>query len=376
MARARRLPLSVQLEGSRLIVVLNQSDDRTILPGAQILAIDGQPAEKVIAKVWTVLPGDGDIPTGRAREFRHFDQLYWFFFGQTDHFTVRVRETSGMEHVVELRGITDAEREKIDNPVNTPVMAGFQKISWTRENVALRFLRDSNVAELHIGYFVGDDFPKSLESAFKSLQERKTKTLIIDLRNNGGGHDQYGAMLVSYLMSSPFRYFDRIDVKTINPSFVPYTNLSQETLETLRVGTVKQSSGIYRITTAYHSGVAEQVPEKYAFTGSVFVLIDGNTFSTAADVCAVLRHLKRAVFIGEETGGAYFGNNSGIEANLKLPNSGVEVKLPMFAYWNEVTEQESARHGTKPDYVEPTTVQNLLAGTDGELQRALSLVSF
>ncbi len=376
MTSARKFPLSVQMEGARLIVVLNQSDGTTIHPGAEILAVDGQPTSKIIAMMWTVLAGDGDIQTGRARQIRHFDQLYWLLFGQTEHFTVKVREASGSVHVVELKGVTDAEREKSNNPLNAPVMTGFQKISWTRDNVAVRFFRDGEVAELHIGYFLGDDFPKKLGDVFKALHERKTKALIIDLRGNGGGHDQYGALLVSELRDAPFAYFDHIDVKTLDPSFLADTNLTQAALDKLRTGTVAETSGGFRITPAYHSGVGMQAPEKNSFEGPVYVLIDGNTFSTAADVCAILRHLKRAVFIGEETGGAYFGNNSGLEATLKLPNSGVKVTVPFYGYWNAVTEQENARRGIQPAYIKPTTVQSLIDGRDDALSSALNLIHF
>jgi C-terminal processing protease CtpA/Prc len=231
------------------------------------------------------------------------------------------------------------------------------------------------VAELHIGYFVGDDFPKSLDHVFKTLQDKKTKALIIDLRANGGGHDQYGALLISYLRDAPFAYFDHIDVKTVDPSFIADTNLTRDALDKLRAGTEHERSGGFRITPAYHSGLSLQSPQKNSFMGPVYVLTDGNTFSTAADVCAVLRHLKRAVFMGEETGGAYFGNNSGLEAILKLPNSGVKVTVPLFGYWNAVTEKKNTRRGTQVDYVEPTTVQSLIDGRDDELSRALDLIS-
>jgi len=39
-------------------------------------------------------------------------------------------------------------------------------------------------------YFVGDNFPKWVEDTFRMLREKGTKTLIIDLRGNGGGKDE------------------------------------------------------------------------------------------------------------------------------------------------------------------------------------------
>lgn len=169
MVNARKLPFSLQLEGKRLVVVLNQSTDDTIRPGMEIVEIDGHSAEEVVAAVWPLLPGDGDIPTGRSRQMRHLEQFYWLLYGPANRFVIRSRGADGKTHIAWVDGITDAEREKSDNPLNGKVMTGFRSISWTRDNLALRFLRDPTVAELHIGYFVGDDFADKLQSAFKTL---------------------------------------------------------------------------------------------------------------------------------------------------------------------------------------------------------------
>lgn len=47
-------------------------------------------------------------------------------------------------------------------------------------------------------------------------------------------------------------------------------------------------------------------------------------------------HLGRATFIGEETGGAYHGNNSGEMPLLTLPSSKMQIRVPLFEYWNAV----------------------------------------
>jgi hypothetical protein len=107
----------------------------------------------------------------------------------------------------------------------------------------------------------------------------------------------------------------------------------------------------------------------------VFVLIDGGTFSTAADFCAVAHHLGRATFIGEETGGGYYGNNSGLEAVVTLPNSQLRVRVPMYEYWKAVPRYDGRRRGTRPDRAVETTIADLLRGVDGALEVALKLAA-
>jgi hypothetical protein len=179
------------------------------------------------------------------------------------------------------------------------------------------------------------------------------------LRNNGGGRDQYGALLVSYLSDKPFRYFDHINIKTISPSaaFKAHSDWSVEFEAKLQDGTVISPSGGYLVTPKLHPCLSEQMPGKYPFLGKVFVLINGGTFSTAADFCAVAHHLKRAMFIGEETGGGYYGNNSGPDPRVTLPNSKLRVRVPMYEYWNAVSDYAGNRRGTIPDYLVQTLSQ-------------------
>jgi C-terminal processing protease CtpA/Prc len=274
-----------------------------------------------------------------------------------------------------LDGVTVADRKKNQNPVNAEMQAGINKLKWSSENQSFRFLKDTEIAQIRIRLFVGDDYPKWLEDTFRTLREKGTRALVIDLRGNGGGQDMYGAMLASYLTDKPFRYFDHINVKSINPSFKAHCDWDADFEIKLRNGTTPNPAGGFSLTEKLHEGLTEQRPGKYPFLGKVYVLIDGGTFSTAADVCAVIHHLKRATFIGEETGGGYYGNNSGLLTMLTLPNSKFRVRLPMYEYWNAVPGYDGKRRGTRPDYVVPTRAANLLLGVDEQLNFALRLAN-
>jgi len=107
----------------------------------------------------------------------------------------------------------------------------------------------------------------------------------------------------------------------------------------------------------------------------VIILIDGKTFSTAADPCAVVHHLKRATFIGEETAGAYYGNNSSTAPTVTLPNSKVRFGLPLCSSWNAVSGYAGKRRGIIPDHVVVTKTADLLCGIDAQLQLALRLAA-
>jgi len=377
VANALMFPLRALIEERRLMILSNDTpDNQTIRPGMEILEINGRKSSDIINRILPLMATDGDIETGkRMRIQNNFARYYWLLVEQIGEFTVKARDAAGQTVTARLAGVKEADREKSQNPVNAEAQANIARLEWSRENLSLRFLKDPDIAQIRIRGFGGRDYPQWIENTFKTLREKGTKILILDLRGNGGGADMYGAMLVSYLTDKPFRYFDHINVKTISPSFKEHSDWRADREGQLREGMTPNPAGGYLVTAKLHPGVAEQQPGKYPFMGKVFVLIDGGTFSTAADFCAVAHHLKRATFIGEETGGGYYGNNSGMQVTLTLPNSKMRVRVPMYEYWNAVPGYDGKRRGTRPDYPVETKAANLLRGVDEHLELALKLAT-
>ncbi|SEJ84041.1 Peptidase family S41 [Dyadobacter sp. SG02] len=190
----------------------------------------------------------------------------------------------------------------------------------------------------------GQDFPVFLQTAFEQIQQRNIQHLFIDLRGNGGGDDVYGALLYSYLTSEPFRYFSTL-----------------------------QSRSKPLMTPEDHPGLALQQPANVSFGRKVYVLIDGRTFSTAADFCAITRSNARGVFIGEETGGGYEGNNSGGTVRVDLPHSGIRLAVPTVKYSNAVTPGNEPGRGIIADYPVSPSIGEMLAEKDVQLQKALEI---
>src|SRR5207344_1630190 len=95
--------------------------------------------------------------------------------------------------------------------------------------------------------------------------------------------------------------------------------------------------GLYDVRS--HPNLGIQQPRKPGFGGKVIVLINGGSFSTTAELLTQLHDKKRAVFVGEESAGAYHGNSSGKDAVLELPNSGLHVGIPLMTYTLAVSSE-------------------------------------
>ena len=371
IAAAKMIPFRFVIQESKLIILFNDTrDDRSIRPGAEVISINGHPAVDLIESMLPRVSGDGFIQTGKLHIIaRNLPIYYWLFIDQRNSFTITTKEESGKVVEATLAGVVNSER--IANRNSNPVNAGTLKFfpSSTRKNIALRFHQSKTIASVNIREFGGSDFREELDSVFLAIRNNKSKAVILDLRGNGGGVDSYGAYLVSQFTDQPFRYFERIHLRDIDPSFTSFTT---QTMADLRSGTTVDPNGGFLVTPALHPQVGEQKPGKYPFKGKLIVLMNGGTFSTAADVTAVLHNMKRGTFIGEESGGGYEGNTSGTNARITLPNSKLSVRVQMYDYYNAVTAKAKGR-GTMPDRMIEYKLSEVLRGEDPQLTEALKL---
>jgi C-terminal processing protease CtpA/Prc len=114
-------------------------------------------------------------------------------------------------------------------------------------------------------------------------------------------------------------------------------------------------------------------PSQPMFRGKVLVLINGRSFSTTSEFLSHMHFNKRATFIGEESGGGYYGNTSGYMPTITLPHSGLRLELPVMAYYMAVSGYKEASRGVIPDHPVPYTIAELIAGRDKEMELALKL---
>jgi C-terminal processing protease CtpA/Prc len=117
-----------------------------------------------------------------------------------------------------------------------------------------------------------------------------------------------------------------------------------------------------------------QQPSKPAFAGPIYILIDGGCLSTTAEFVTEVDIHHRATFIGEESAGCYYGNNSPT-VRITLPNTKLGIYIPFIAGYMAVggNYQHDPARGIIPDFPVKQTISDLLAGQDRALELALKL---
>lgn len=284
-------------------------------------------------------------------------------FGPTDKFDVEINTPIGIKHFF-LNGIKD-----FNIPIPGIMMASNKpKINFTTsEDFAVLTVNTFAKTDVKEGK---QDFKGFIDKCFSQLKLKDIKNLIIDLRNNPGGTDANAVYLCSYLMNKPYRYWDRIEV---TPAFA----LSIKGSAKLIYGKPVKQDSVYlwkksRFTREFDFYKPQQ-PNKNAFRGNVFILMNGLCMSSCSDLIAILHHNKRAFFIGEETGGGYQCNNSGLMPKVALEH-GLIATVPLLHYVNAVDPTINKGRGTMPDFAVTESIEDLLLSRDTEMEAAIKLL--
>jgi C-terminal processing protease CtpA/Prc len=293
-----------------------------------------------------------------------FELWFYLFESQADSFRVDVRRQSG-----------DTASRWI---AAVPPSALRENVPDQHPPLALTFLEDSTTALLRIGTFAADEisgaglsYPRFLDTVFSRIRDPRITDLILDLRGNDGGRDTYGARLLSHLSSRPFAYYRSLETRVDRVSFWRHTNVDSTFNIRFGTGLISATNGTYQLPRSRHQNLGLQQPRAPVFTGRVWALIDGGTFSTAAEFCAVAQSLGRATFIGQETGGTYAGNTSGTFVILTLPRTGVRVVVPLVRYNLAVRAPRNPGRGVIPDHA----IGSLdVEGSDAFVALALQLI--
>jgi C-terminal processing protease CtpA/Prc len=100
------------------------------------------------------------------------------------------------------------------------------------------------------------------------------------------------------------------------------------------------------------------------FTGRTFVIVDASNSSATFEFAQTAQQNKLATLIGQPTGGNQRGINGGAFFFLRLPNSKIEIDLPLIGFF---PSSERPDTGLQPDILVKPSVKDVANGIDTEL---------
>lgn len=337
MSRVNVFPaMTVFINNRAFIYCCKQNNE---LAGTELLSINHISLSKIVHKLFDYIPSDGSILSRKNWELAEkFYLLYNFVYGVKNSFDITYKTKTNEIKTARLQA------DLIKNIICAkpfPKPARYLQLSYNEYNTAILTVRtfSNDILEKN-----GENFSRFLDSAFTEIKEKKISRLLIDVRGNQGGNDGNGALLYSYLTQKPFMYYAR-----------------QET-----TGEIFSEKG--------HPNLALQYPPKNNFNQKAYFLADGRSFSASAEFAAIAKSNNRGLFIGEETGGGYYGNTSGDEAIVTLPNTKINCRIPKVKYTMAVREIPQKDRGVIPDLPVYPTIDDLIENKDSQLEFALTII--
>tara|TARA_R110002050_G_scaffold139804_1_gene264389 strand:- start:11288 stop:12925 length:1638 start_codon:yes stop_codon:yes gene_type:complete len=242
---------------------------------------------------------------------------------------------------------------------------------------------DSSVAYMKIRAFGNGNYRKFYKECFAKLDSAKTKNLIIDLRDNGGGRVSEIDYLYSFLANKDYQLVKESQVNSRLPYFNYLMSKSQPNLLKVASGILSPFIMIHDLLkTKKHDGniyyklrFSKEKQPKTAlhYNGNLYVIINGNSFSASSLLATHLKATKRAIFVGEETGGAYNGCVAGIYKIYELPTSKLNIRMGLMQMETPY-KQNPDGYGVKPDIKITPTSDDLTSKTDPELEWILATI--
>lgn len=337
-------------------------------PGTVIIAINNRSIDSIQKVLFQYITADGDIESKKRYILGNVFYFYYYLvFGPQKYFDITYRAADGSINTKRIEAVPEKE---IPAPMADLKMEPLLHLSVTPDSIAVLTIRSFDKTELTEAKL---DFEAFLQSTFTRLKEQRIKKLVIDLRNNGGGRDLYGSLLYAYIAREKFHYLKSLTAATDKLPFDKFRRASTSFNDLTPAMLRKTGPQRYALAKEAHTNLTVLQPAVNNYTNDVWFLINGLSYSTTAEFCAIARSQQRGVFVGEETGGAYEGNTSGQQLTLVLPNTQTTISFGLIQYDMAVRKTAQKASGVLPDHAIQPTMNDLLNGKDPQLEYALEL---
>lgn len=315
-------PLGVFVRNGAIFVTGNFYDP-AIPKGAQILEINGVPAASIVETLMQYISSDGHNVTFKEYILsNHFYYYYTLFAAQTrtyrityadpDTLETRVYETEGRKLGQVAYGLPDQGSD-----IYYSLYPTYAKIVINSFSVGKNGYQEI--------YSVFDSF-------FQAVDQKHIRNIIVDVRGNTGGDPYISAYFLRYILPVAEPYFE---------------------------------SG----TWGYADLSKTQTRLEPHYTGTLYVLMDGGSFSTTGHFLSKIKDQDFAVLVGEQSGATWLATDGSVYHTL--PVSQNRMKLSTAAYRTFVHSTFSP-DGILPDIAVTPDVQDVIVYRDTIYQYVLN----
>ncbi len=376
-------PLIVKIINSNFYT---DTSDFEIPIGSKIISINDRKASVVIEQLKKYVPTYGNNLTRKYREIESNFGLYFAYeYGIHKKFIITYITPDGVSNnrIIPAESFIKVTRR---SAYRNSYFANFHKQqngfdffnSYIDNKTPFVFYKNElSTAIIVINSFNGNNkvFKSNLSKIFKDIKKKKIQHLIIDIRRNTSGFRANAIQLYSFITNNTFKqrtdeYIASLSIPEKKHANRVFFNEKQFLKDKFSHHPIYDG---WKIT--FDDLETIMVPHKNRFTGKVYVLVGGSTFSEASNFALNVKNDTQNTLIGEETGGGYYYSTGEFPVYYELPNSKIGIMLYMEKI-NHYIKDKSIPKGTGilPDKNIILTVDDLIMGKDPELDYLFRLI--
>jgi hypothetical protein len=363
-------PLSLKLWNDTTVVATNLNrKDSALKRGTVIEAIDHKTIKEITDTLFKFISSDGFNMTHKFQSLSNrggFGSLYTSVYGTKSKYDIDYLDPSGKEYSESIP-IYDPAKDSLNRLAIRRFIRPTKKERKRMNLETVRSLRvdtASQIAFLDVNSFGrGFQLRKFFKRSFKTVRKDRLGYLVVDMRSNGGGSVTNSTLLSKYLADSKFKVCDTLYAINRNNYFLNRLFMLAFTR--------KRKDG------HFHFGYFEkhyfQPKKKNHFNGKTYVLIGGNSFSATTLFTNSIIKQENVIAVGEETGGGSYGNTAWLIPDVKLPETKLEFRLPLFRLVMDKNQPKTG-HGILPEVEVKPTVDAIRRNADYKLDKAIELI--
>lgn len=370
-----QFPFSMKVlqKDSLVVTGMPLQDTLPIKRGDIVLAIDGVPASTIIRQMRNYISTDGYSDGFKDMSISaNFPGRFKWLYGLSKQYEITYLDSNRVQKSLPI---------PLYNPEKKPKNDSTKTITYKKENTPAvkpqpsygNFTIDTllQTGILTLNNFSHHKVPSLIKKTFRESGNQGLKNLIIDLRSNGGGKIGNSTLLTSYVIDKPFRIADTVWAKDLRLAYPQHTQAAWVYRYFRWVFSKPSSEG------GRHNRLTErqvhQPKKRNHYSGQLYVLTSGATFSASTLFLAKVQHQPNVTILGDETGGGARGNTAVFIPKVTLPNTGVQLRLPLFRLVTDATLPHNGQ-GIMPDISVAVDSYYIQQGKDKKMEMVKKII--